>query len=136
MDKSLKKPMILTILLIVVLVVILVILGSGSTQDNPTTLNIFSLIIILALLALVWFKYFQQRNVSIDEPVLPIIKITEPPLPADDSISTKTGAQCEKAGTYICKEHNERTVEMQEGKRFPPCRGDGTGHSAVWIHKD
>lgn len=136
MEKSLKKAMILTILLIVVLVVILVILGSGSTQDNPTTLNVFSIIIILALLALVWFKYFQQRNLSVDEPVLPIVPTKEVPLPVDDSISTRTGAQCEKAGTYMCKEHDERTVEMQEGKRFPPCRGDGTGHSAIWILKD
>lgn len=136
MEKSLKKPIILTILLIVVLVVILVILGSGSSQTSSTTLNIFSIVIILALLALVWFKYLQQRNLSIDETVVPIVPIEETPPAEDDSISTRTGAQCEKAGTYMCEQHEDRTVEMQEGKRFPPCRGDGTGHSAVWIRKD
>jgi len=135
MDKSLKKPIVLSILLIVVLVVILIILGSGSSQTN-STLNIFSIVIILALLALVWFKYLQQRNLSIDETVMPIVPTKEAPSSADDSISTKTGALCEKAGTYVCREHNDRTVEMQEGKRFPPCRGNGTGHSAVWICKD
>jgi hypothetical protein len=133
MDKSLKKPVILTILLIVVLVVILVIIGSGTSQNSSTTLNMVSIIIILALLAIVWFKYLQQRNFPEDETAVPVIPIRENPPSENATVSTKTGALCEKAGTYVCEQHDDRTVEMQEGKRFPPCRGDGTGHSAVWI---
>lgn len=136
MDKSLKKPIMLTILLVVVLVVILVILGSGTLQNSSSTLTIFSIIIILALLAIVWFKYLQQRNFPEDEIVVPVAPIIESLPSATATVSTKTGALCEKAGTYICEQHDDRTVEMQEGKRFPPCRGDGTGHSAVWISKD
>ena len=45
---------------------------------------------------------------------------------------TRTGKTCTEAGVYHCSEHPERTVNMGEGKRFPPCRGDGRGHSAVW----
>lgn len=44
----------------------------------------------------------------------------------------RTGKTCTEAGEYHCSEHPERTVNMGEGKRFPPCRGDGRGHSAVW----
>ena len=50
----------------------------------------------------------------------------------DDGVTTRTGRYCVEDGTYHCSEHPDRTVEMVVGKRFPPCRGDGKGHSAIW----
>ncbi len=50
----------------------------------------------------------------------------------DDGVTTRTGQYCVEDGTYHCSEHPDRTVEMVVGKRFPPCRGDGRGHSAIW----
>lgn len=137
MDASLKKPLVLTIGLIVVLVIILLVSGSNAT------LNIFSIVIILALIAFVWFKFLQERN---REPVEPVIPVKEPAVVPekvekeavvveedDDDIRTRTGSPCEKAGLYVCKDHPDRTVQMKEGNRFPPCRGDKKGHSTTWI---
>lgn len=48
-------------------------------------------------------------------------------------ITTKTGSVCSEPGEYHCSKHPHRTVVMDEGKRFPPCRGDKKGHSAIWV---
>jgi uncharacterized protein (DUF58 family) len=148
MDTSLKKPIVRTIILLVVLVIILVV------SNSNTTLNIFSIVIFFALIALVWFKYLQLKNSSSSEkePSIPIIESVPDPIPVtptalkqeekkvtvdeDDEIRTRTGAACEKSGRYVCKDHPKRTVKMQEGNRFPPCRGDKKGHSTVWILRD
>jgi len=50
-----------------------------------------------------------------------------------ETVTTRTGQTCTMSGEYVCKEHPERTVQMVEGKRFPPCRGNGSGHSAIWV---
>lgn len=132
MDAKLKKPVFLTIGLVVVLVIILLLSGSN------TTVNTFSIVIILALIAFIWFKYLKEQNV--DEPVS-IITPTSVRKPVEenqeeDDIRTKTGSPCEKAGLYVCKDHPKRTVKMKEGNRFPPCRGDKKGHSTTWVLKE
>ena len=132
MNAKLKKPVFLTIGLVVVLVIILLLSGSNAT------VNTFSIVIILALIAFIWFKYLKEPNV--DEPV-PIITPTPVQKPVeetqeDDDIRTKTGSPCEKAGLYVCKDHPKRTVTMKEGNRFPPCRGDKKSHSTTWVLKE
>ena len=139
MDALLKKPIMLTIGLVVVLIVVLLISGSN------TTMNIFAIIIIVALIALVWFRYIQEKNSNHSSPVMPVDEKPTPVAPQteevveeasveeDDDIRTKTGSPCEKAGVYVCKDHPKRTVTMKEGNRFPPCRGVKKGHSTTWI---
>ena len=58
MDAKLKKPVFLTIGLVVVLVIILLLSGSNAT------VNTFSIVIILALIAFIWFKYLKEQNVD------------------------------------------------------------------------
>ena len=128
MNKSLKRSLAISLLLVLILIIIILIPGS------KVTLNIFSLIIILALIVLVWIRYFQElaqtkKNVlSHDDNG----EATQKDSTEVDN-STKTGSVCEKSGVYVCQEHPHRTVEMEEGKRFPPCRGDEKGHSTIWV---
>lgn len=169
MNNSLRKSVILTITLLIALAIILIIIANGAVQNNHLTLNLFSIVIILALIALVWFKYLQEKsNEPVDtDPVAsmkPIIlettqdndipkmeehadmhEIAKEPLvkaekkhqekasEPDTSVQTRTGSNCTQAGMYTCSEHPQRSVEMQEGRKFPPCRGDGEGHSAIWV---
>ena len=132
MDAKLKKPVFLTIGLVVVLVIILLLSGSNAT------VNTFSIVIILALIAFIWFKYLKEQNV--DEPVSIItptsVQKSVEENQEEDDIRTKTGSPCEKAGLYVCKDHPKRTVTMKEGNRFPPCRGDRKGHSTTWVLKE
>jgi cell division protein ZapA (FtsZ GTPase activity inhibitor) len=136
MDKLLKKPILLTVALIIVLIIILAI------SNSNTTINIFAIVVLLALMALVWVKYLQEKNRPAEDPVVPITPATavqdasntEENL--DEDIKTKTGSPCEKAGLYVCKDHPKRTVNMKLGNRFPPCRGEKKGHSTVWILKE
>lgn len=142
MDALLKKPVLLTIGLVIVLIVILLISGAN------TTMNIFAIVVILALIAMVWFKYLQEKNSKDSSPVIPHVEESAPlhvepekqektaSPEEDEDIRTKTGSPCEKAGIYVCKDHPKRTVTMKEGNRFPPCRGIKKGHSTVWILKE
>ncbi len=134
MDKLLKKPIMLTVALIVVLIIILAI------SNSNTTVNVFAIVVLLALVALVWVKYLQEKKAPTKEPVIPVSS-AEPSVASsfvdetEEDLKTKTGAPCEKAGVYVCKDHPKRTVKMKKGNRFPPCRGEKKGHSTVWILK-
>ena len=61
MQTSLRKPILLTVLLLAALVIILVILANTAMQENRGVMNLFSIVIMLALIALVWFRYVQER---------------------------------------------------------------------------
>ena len=129
MDIKLKKPIAITGALIVLFIIILLI------SNGNVTLNVFSLVILLALIALVWFRYLQANNVTVD--VTNSVPTEAPkresePSGNDEDMATRTGAVCEKAGVYVCKDHPKRKVTMKLGNRFPPCRGDKKGHSAIW----
>lgn len=159
MEKSLRKPILLTILLIIALVIILIIIANGKPGNNQGLLNIFSIVIILALIALVWFRYVQEKNLGSKELANPLMNTNlqpsreesqpsveldkESPVPiskeepsgpdSQEEVSNRTGQTCEISGHYVCPEHPDHGVDMEEGKRFPPCRGDGSGHSALWV---
>lgn len=123
MSKELKKSLGISLVLVLVLVITFFIVGSRIT------LNIFTVVIVLALLVLVWIRYFQEVTQAHNQ-----LLSSKPN--NDSELSTKTGAVCEKAGVYVCQDHNNRTVTMKVGRRFPPCRGEGKGHSTVWIFKE
>lgn len=116
MDKELKKSIIITAALVLLLIIILVIPG------RKVAVNVISLVVILILIALVWLRQVRCPLLNKKKSV----ELTE------EDLATRTGRTCEKSGTYVCSDHPDRTVEMDEGKRFPPCQGDGKGHSAVW----
>lgn len=128
MNKSLKRSLAISLLLVLVLIIIFLIPGS------KVTLNIFSVVIVLILIAAVWIKYFRDlaRSLGVEPPYI-AKDSTSQKAPSEDEVITKTGSVCEKSGLYVCPEHTHRTVEMEEGKRFPPCRGDEKGHSTIWV---
>ncbi|MFA6764159.1 MAG: hypothetical protein WCR75_05860 [Sphaerochaetaceae bacterium] len=45
----------------------------------------------------------------------------------------RTGSICIESGQYFCKDHPNRVINMMQDKRFPPCQGEGKGHSALWV---
>ena len=120
-------------------------------------MNLFSIVIILALIALVWFRYVQDKNLTpgtVEKPkqetpsemvlrsptndeeqktTVPKDESSHSEQSSSDATTTRTGQTCTVSGSYVCSEHPDKNVEMIEGKRFPPCRGDGSGHSAVWV---
>jgi hypothetical protein len=133
MDTRLKKPIAITGALVVLFIIILLI------SNGNVTVNVFSLVVLLALIALVWFRYLQANNLTVDvtKPISEVIpEDTSNASLDDEDVATRTGAVCEKAGVYVCKDHPKRKVNMKLGNRFPPCRGDKKGHSAIWILKD
>jgi hypothetical protein len=133
MDTRLKKPIAITGALVVLFIIILLI------SNGNVTVNVFSLVVLLALIALVWFRYLQANNLTVDvtKPISEVIpEDTSNASLDDEDVATRTGAVCEKAGVYVCKDHPKRKVNMKMGNRFPPCRGDKKGHSAIWILKD
>ncbi|NLA92883.1 MAG: hypothetical protein GX842_05550 [Spirochaetales bacterium] len=119
MDKELKKSIIITAALVLILIIILLIPG------RKVAVNIISLVVIIILVALVWVRHLKcpiLKKGGAEE----VVEKVE-----DDELATRTGRPCEKSGTYVCSVHPDRSVEMEVGKRFPPCQGDG-GHSAIW----
>lgn len=139
MNASLRKNCIISAVLIVVLIVALIIINSVALSSRAL-LNVLIILIILVLLAVVWAKYLKEHNLCCSkkrEKEAEEKAVKPKPQPkAKEEVEvepTRTGRVCEKSGTYVCSDHSDKSVEMEEGKRFPPCRGDGKGHSAVWI---
>ena len=44
----------------------------------------------------------------------------------------KTGQKCEQSGVYRCTSHSRQEIPLSKGETFPPCKGDGSGHSTTW----
>jgi len=45
----------------------------------------------------------------------------------------RTGEKCLLSGVYRCTTHPSQKIPLSKGETFPPCKGDGRGHSAVWV---
>lgn len=43
-----------------------------------------------------------------------------------------TGEICRLTGLYRARCHPALLLELDEGAVFPPCRGGGCAHTAVW----
>ncbi|MEA5028986.1 MAG: hypothetical protein VB056_08890 [Sphaerochaeta associata] len=115
-------------LVVMALVVVLILIAI----PNPTFKAIASILVVLicAIAIIIQWMLLGKRPES-DQPAVKPAEIVEQQ--KDERVSTQTGAPCEVGGQYHCSEHPERKVSMEEGKRFPPCRGDNRGHSATWI---
>ncbi|NLV84774.1 MAG: hypothetical protein GXY60_09430 [Spirochaetales bacterium] len=78
------------------------------------------------------------QSVKIDEHKEPIVPVPQhSPIDKNkvkimEKQPTETGSTCQTTGVYYCCEHPQRSVRMVEGRKFPPCRGLGKGHSAIW----
>ncbi len=129
MDKELKKSIIITAALVLLLIIILLIPG------RKVAVNIISLVVIIILIALVWIRHLRCPILKKKEQAEVVAKVEQVEESDEDKLATRTGRSCEKSGTYVCSEHPDRSVEMEIGKRFPPCQGDG-GHSALWELKE
>lgn len=114
-------------LVVMALVVVLILIAI----PNTTFKAIASILVVLicAIAIIIQWMLLGKRPES-DQAAVKPAEIVEQ---KDERVSTQTGAPCEVGGQYHCIEHPERKVSMEEGKRFPPCRGDNRGHSATWI---
>lgn len=144
-----------TIGYLIAMVVIFVVVLIGVRSPGLKTLGLIATIVVFAaLIILQWRK--SNAESSVESPPIPAEKAAPSPEikapktekkpdtpqpkapkkkekePAAD-ISTKTGSVCLEPGDYHCSKHPHRTIVMDEGKRFPPCRGDKKGHSAIWV---
>jgi hypothetical protein len=45
----------------------------------------------------------------------------------------RTGEKCSVSGVYRCITHHSQDIPLSKGETFPPCKGDGRGHSTTWI---
>ena len=137
----LKKTTIIYVV-VMVLIIVLVLLAVQDTQVK-TVAVVLVLLVGAAAIIVQWLLLGKKGEATKEqEPMKPVQKATTPiaPKPKEkkqakekEVVSTQTGAQCETAGVYHCSEHPDKTVTMEEGKRFPPCRGDDKGHSATWV---
>lgn len=115
-------------LVVMALVVVLILIAI----PNPTFKAIASILVVLicAIAIIIQWMLLGKRPESDQAAVKPAEIVEQQKV---ERVSTQTGAPCEVGGQYHCSEHPERKVSMEEGKRFPPCRGDNRGHSANWI---
>ncbi|MBG0766156.1 hypothetical protein [Sphaerochaeta halotolerans] len=151
-EKDRLKKTTIIYLVVMVLIVVLVLLAVQDTQVK-TVAVILVLLVGAAAIIVQWLLLGKKGEATkVQEPVKPVQEKVKPakptqkattPMPSkpeekkqakeEEVVSTQTGAQCETAGVYHCSEHPDKTVTMEEGKRFPPCRGDDKGHSATWV---
>jgi hypothetical protein len=115
-------------LVVMALVVVLILIAI----PNPTFKAIASILVVLicAIAIIIQWMLLGKRPAADQEPEQQAEIVEQE---QTERVSTQTGAPCEVSGQYHCSEHAERKVSMEEGKRFPPCRGDNRGHSATWI---
>jgi Ca2+/Na+ antiporter len=127
-EKERVQKTTLVYLVVMVLVVALILIA----VSNPTFKAVASILVVLvcAIAIIIQWMLLGKRPEGDKEPVQQAQKVEQQKA---ERVSTQTGAPCEVSGQYHCSEHPERKVSMEEGKRFPPCRGDNKGHSATWI---
>ncbi len=125
--ERLKKTTVMYVVVMVLIVILMLII----VQDRQikTVAIILTLLIGCAAIIVQWLLIGKHSE---PEEVTPFV-VKEKETEATVQVSTQTGAICEVGGQYHCSIHPNRTVVMQVGKRFPPCRGDHKGHSATWI---
>ncbi|MCY3902806.1 MAG: hypothetical protein OXF76_06525 [Caldilineaceae bacterium] len=44
------------------------------------------------------------------------------------------GETCRLSGLYRARCHSALLLELDEGAVFPPCKGGGCEHTAVWLY--
>lgn len=133
MNKSQERERVQkTTIVYIVVMVLIVVLILIAVQD-PKVKTIAIILIFLVGCAAIVVQWLLLGKQGADEPDEVEVKAQEAELAEEETVSTKTGATCEVSGQYHCQDHPEKTVSMEVGKRFPPCRGDNKGHSATWV---
>ena len=132
---SQKKKVWTTVIASVVLILAIVLISIGI--KSVAVKVILALIFLAAYGVAIYFLWGKAYFAAQAQQAAPAEAPKSAPKPVQEApegeeVANRTGSICEVTGTYYCTEHSFRTVEMTEGKRFPPCRGDGTGHSATW----
>lgn len=112
--------------LAVMAVVVILILAAVS---NPRIRAITAVLVILVGgIALIVQWMLVGKRPQVEQEGKPVAaEVTRP-----KRSPTQTGASCQKEGEYHCNDHPEMKINMDFGKRFPPCRA-GKGHSASWV---
>jgi type VI protein secretion system component VasF len=124
-----------TTIVYIVVMVLIVVLILIAVQD-PKVKTIAIILVLLVGLAAIVVQWLLLGKQGAEEPQHVMEKAQEAELAEEEAVSTQTGATCVASGQYHCQDHPDRTVAMEEGKRFPPCRGDNKGHSATWVLAD
>lgn len=127
-EKERVQKTTLVYLVVMALIIVLILIAI----PNPTFKAIASILVVLVCAIAIISQWMLLGKKPQEDPE-PIRKAQEAEQQDTERVSTQTGAPCEVSGQYHCSEHPERKVSMEEGKRFPPCRGDNKGHSAIWM---
>ncbi|MGI6433537.1 MAG: hypothetical protein ACOXZ4_06880 [Sphaerochaetaceae bacterium] len=133
MKQAVRKILVYTGILTLILIVALIIantVGSGSAA----LFNIVLIVVYIIVVYLLWRTFLTKNTISLCDALKQCgSKKAVASKDEQEATATRTGSVCTQSGTYVCSEHDDKTVDMEEGKRFPPCRGDGKGHSAIWV---
>ncbi len=127
-EKERVQKTALVYLVVTAVIIILILIAIPNPAFKAVA--VILVVLICAVAIVVQWMFPGKKAQHEPEPVLhPEVAKQE----QSERVSTQTGAPCEVSGQYHCSEHADRKVSMEEGKRFPPCRGDNRGHSAIWI---
>lgn len=141
-NRSKSKTVKTTIAYLIIMAAILII-ANTAIQDSGTknTTNILTIVVILLLIVMEWIM-FSKSSRRIDENEGETSQKKEASGHGSESVgefskiienTTRTGAVCMATGIYRCSSHEFRSIHMEKGKKFPPCRGDKKGHSSTWL---
>ena len=126
---TMRNALLISIAVVLAMIVIVLLLSIGEANAFKRTLTFLFVLGPIAYLILLWMRTLHlMRSDTASAGSLPNT-------PVDDGsmVIFHTGQICEMPGTYRCTQHESRKVTMSEGKRFPPCKGEGKGHSADWM---
>ncbi len=124
---TMRNALLISIAVVLGMIVIVMLLSIGEPTTFKRVITFIFVLGPIAYLILLWMRTLHLMRA--DSPAA----ATAPPAGQDSVVLYHTGQICEEPGTYRCTEHASREVTMNEGKRFPPCKGEGKGHSADWI---
>lgn len=141
-NRSKSKTIKTTITYLIIMAAILI-LANTAIRDSGTKniINILTIVIILLLIVMEWIM-FSKSNRRIDESEGETPQKKEASGLGSESVekpsgiienTTRTGAVCMATGIYRCSSHEFRSIHMEKGKKFPPCKGDKKGHSSTWL---
>jgi len=128
---TMRNALLISIAVVLAMIVIVMLLSIGEANTVKRTLTFLFVLGPIAYLILLWMRTLHlmrsdSSTASVESP-------QNDPVDDGTKIIFHTGQVCEIPGTYRCTQHESREVTMSEGKRFPPCQGDGKGHSADWM---
>ncbi len=126
---SLRNALLISIAVVLAMIILVMLLSIGEATATKRTVTFIIVLGPIGFLILLWMRTFRLLKTGTG---IPVTDATESDID-EDTVIAHTGNTCEIPGTYQCTEHEKRQLSMVPGKRFPPCHGEGKGHSADWI---